>query len=874
MQLARQWNARYATAVRFQALPRNRRLIGSSSRKSAVAALKREAMVPGVPNNSSRHIDGTKPPVQSTLPSSRYALIRLLETPLSDCSILSFSSVVEQYLRDDDLMSNVGFCELFAQTAAYFRDDALVTRIMETGRLHGVTFTTSGYENVLRQWIRNSKWVLAHHLSELLIETPSLLSSRVLRFRAQALSALRMYDSLRGLLDLHTKHHIVRTRRLYNVLIRASLEAGDLQWARSLLGCMKSDGFVFDGTTYSSMLAGYRALGPHAAVESRIYRDLRQLGLLSNPQCLNALLRSRLDAGDIEGARVILSLFHDHTDTSDADRMYAHRSALLDGNGLKDIDANSVPSAASTSRTPRNIPLAPPSPEISTFNILLSQCAKLGDTKRAVMIWNRILALGLAPTAHTVVAVIRNLHAQPSSGTAQAQAVTFIASVIYGAESNRAAKFCERLRFRFTTCEFNPCGVYVQPSTFIFDALLPSVLEGNISKGLRRMEGLLEEMTLAGVEPNTDTVSMFVKHVEKHAGLEPDELSSLIQALRECPSALFNLMRPSSLSSEQLLPVQGGCQTRPEPPPALPNMPPRLGAILRTITRRTREAETPSIPRGLTPSSRGSPWWYFKASSSALCVSPRLHTAASNGTVDSNARPTTLSAEHLRSTRTATNHSETWVHLIRTASSTVAAQAHFDRMRAQGFIPKAKHYVALIQSYASMGHVDQAARVLASVMAAGILTSIAMFTVLIVAYGSLGRPELAHHTFNQMRKQPHLSPDVASIDALARAYIAAGRAADARNVILQHWADVDKSYMRRTPEFMDRLRTLTLKGLMYALGGLGGAQRKGGRKPVSQARRIATQRIVRRVVRQLDRNTPGPKKPSARTTRNIASEEI
>jgi len=141
----------------------------------------------------------------------------------------------------------------------------------------------------------------------------------------------------------------------------------------------------------------------------------------------------------------------------------------------------------------------------------------------------------------------------------------------------------------------------------------------------------------------------------------------------------------------------------------------------------------------------------------------------------------------------------------------------------------------------------------------------------------LGRPELAHHTFDQMRKQPHLSPDVASIDALARAYIAAGRAADARNVILHYWANADRDYARRAPEFLDRLRALTLKGLMYALSGLGGTQRKGGRKPVSQARRIATQRIVRRVVKRWrgDTATPGPKKPISppRTRRNAGGGE-
>src|ERR1700733_15433742 len=126
MLLPRPWSARYVLPVRLQALPRNRRPMRYSACKSAVAAVKREVVRPGLhlpPNGSSTSANAVKSPVQMALPSPQDTLAHLLGTPLSERSILSFSTVVEQYIMNEKLMSNVRFCELFAQTAAYFRDD-------------------------------------------------------------------------------------------------------------------------------------------------------------------------------------------------------------------------------------------------------------------------------------------------------------------------------------------------------------------------------------------------------------------------------------------------------------------------------------------------------------------------------------------------------------------------------------------------------------------------------------------------------------------------------------------------------------------------------------------------------------------------------
>ena len=222
------------------------------------------------------------------------------------------------------------------------------------------------------------------------------------------------------------------------------------------------------------------------------------------------------------------------------------------------------------------------------------------------------------------------------------------------------------------------------------------------------------------------------------------------------------------------------------------------------------------------------------------------------------------------------------------------AQALFDEMVFRHIRPTAQHYLALMNAYAKSGEVASAVRVLSAAVAAGIVTTLAMATVLIVGYANAGKPHLSEQVFLNMQKagaaglsggagSSGIQPDVASVDALARAYISAGRPSDARRVVLQHWASVDQSYLLRkdSPKFMASLHKLTLKALLYALAHLPGAQRKGGTKgqAFSTVRRIATMALVRRVVRTWKGETPagaGPRVPrltAARHTRPPLSEE-
>jgi pentatricopeptide repeat protein len=159
-----------------------------------------------------------------------------------------------------------------------------------------------------------------------------------------------------------------------------------------------------------------------------------------------------------------------------------------------------------------------------------------------------------------------------------------------------------------------------------------------------------------------------------------------------------------------------------------------------------------------------------------------------------------------------------------------------------------------MKSYADRGDVAAANSIFNTAFQLGIVATLAMFTILIVGFGKLRKPDEAYQVFTRMLDSG-LKPDVASVDALASAYISSGKREEARGVILQNWSAVaPPQYSGPDP------RDLSLKLLIYALRSLGGAQRKGGRKPVSAFRREITRQLVRRVLKTWTGDVPRGRK--------------
>lgn len=88
-------------------------------------------------------------------------------------------------------------------------------------------------------------------------------------------------------------------------LVRAHLMLGDVVAAQQAVHLANAAG-IDNSAIQLAMLRGYRMLGYDADVESRVRKDLDRLGLEPQSAVLNAFVWLRLDAGDLDGAEMIL----------------------------------------------------------------------------------------------------------------------------------------------------------------------------------------------------------------------------------------------------------------------------------------------------------------------------------------------------------------------------------------------------------------------------------------------------------------------------------------------------------------------------------------------------------------------------------------
>jgi len=162
-----------------------------------------------------------------------------------------------------------------------------------------------------------------------------------------------------------------------------------------------------------------------------------------------------------------------------------------------------------------------------------------------------------------------------------------------------------------------------------------------------------------------------------------------------------------------------------------------------------------------------------------------------------------------------------------------------------------------MKAYADRGDIVAANSIFNTAMSVGIAATLAMFTILIVGYGKLRKPDEAYRVFTRMR-DAGIRPDGPVVDALASAYLYSGKRTEAREIILRNW-----SAIAPVQKLGHDLRGLNLKMLFYALRGLSGAQRKGGRRPMTEMRRALTRELVRRVLSTWkgDTRPPVPRKP-------------
>ena len=115
-----------------------------------------------------------------------------------------------------------------------------------------------------------------------------------------------------------------------------------------------------------------------------------------------------------------------------------------------------------------------------------------------------------------------------------------------------------------------------------------------------------------------------------------------------------------------------------------------------------------------------------------------------------------------------------------------SADAQFKSMLKRGIYPTKYHYSALIEGYCRVGNMISAKSTLVSARTAGLATDPVMYTIIMDGYARICKPAQATRIFKQML-QYRVRPDVAAVDALARAYYVSGYRGKARWILLWYW---------------------------------------------------------------------------------------
>ncbi|KAF9513427.1 hypothetical protein BS47DRAFT_1329538 [Hydnum rufescens UP504] len=724
------------------------------------------------------------PPLDPVVKELKNCLYDLLKKQCTGGTRRKFRGIMKRAVACDLALSNRGFCELLAQCAAHQREPTVVWHILHSARSRSVRLYHSAYENVAFQFAINLQWSHVLQFVDLGRSLTGVSSSRLLEWRVRACAELHMYAQLRDAVQWFTDAGLQCTRRVFEILVKSSISNRDIPWARRILAEMESHGYLFEGTTYNAILAGHRALGPSHDVEARTYAALRGLGLLDKPHVLNTLMQLCLDVGDIEGALRVLKVFQNEESVSPTlDDMYKIRILGSDGY-ITEESLNPFPPEPTLH--PSQIDEA-----LEGLSLHSRPLTKRPDMPRVFSLYSRMLSESVAPNEQTLSCIVRCYFTAPNPRFEDA--VRLVAAAVHGPGTLPAAAFCSS--FGVTTDELgepfsNNHLPEITPTVMLFNSLLSGILQyqahspDHIDLGLERMIALLEEMRQVGVEPNAETLRIFLLHLDNDLRLLPRELMEVLR----------------TLSTPKTIRHAWGAK-----PNILPTIK-HLNIILRSIIRRERymalgpgRKVMHDLLYNPQPSHKRRPEDPFQ---DRLIASDQLMWDPTAGLVDMDPsgipKVTPWHApilDPIKSLQDRDVKNDGLTFALRMQHDTIMGRSANRTLKAfrsavdSGIIPTAHHYASLMKAYADRGDIVAANSIFNTAMSVGIVATLAMFTILIVGYGKLGKPDEAYQVFTRMR-DAGVRPDGPVVDALASAYLYSGKRTEAREIILRNWSAI------------------------------------------------------------------------------------
>ncbi|WWD18364.1 hypothetical protein CI109_102814 [Kwoniella shandongensis] len=307
-------------------------------------------------------------------------------------------------------------------------------------------------------------------------------SSHVIDIYMQAHFGIHKGSKVPRLFQLFDMLNLKPTTASFNHLLQAFLENGDLPTARAIVREANVTGVSDYASQQLAILRGYRALGFDQDLEKRVLHDIERLGLPLQARLLNALVRLRVDAGDISGAEELMGKFDlDHWSTSD-------QQGEADGaRGVR--------------------------PTAKTAKLMFTVSAKSGNLDRIKLVWGN-LCENVELIDDGVVTTL--LEAMTSVGLLKEAGDLLLSTAI-----TEDAK-------RHSSDWTLPPGV--KPGVRSFNHVLGAMARQD---GLAGVEKAMEIMAVCGVKPNDLTLKFIVDFARTDLRHSPHDLATLVAQLME-----------------------------------------------------------------------------------------------------------------------------------------------------------------------------------------------------------------------------------------------------------------------------------------------------------------------------------------------------
>lgn len=608
----------------------------------------------------------------------------------------------------------------------------------------GSRFTQSMYERIAYQLAQTRQWSELPALVSLGQIQSGRTTVRLLNWRTRALVEISQYRLLDNVLSDFEQARIQPNRRTFNTLVSGHLRNHDLEKAQDCLEWMQNAGFPMDASTHALLTAGYRSFGPDQSVKQRALAQIPKMKAKDGSVVVNSLLQVAVDTDDRASVRQYISLFVGPLGVAGRE---------LDNNLALSPELGAISWSSVSRRTlphPTGI-----HPDVITFTILVNYGAKAKKYEFAMQMIKRMKAHGIAPDSYFAASLIR-LH-----GSTERFPTALDISATLCHDNTTALPPLRELGWQgdlYPDLEASQ----VSHSHQTVNALLKASLH---ITGLKGFLTISQFMRALGLKHNEHTIETFIRYLTRNNRIRPRELVQILRALSKdvSPTILqLNIVFAALLRQQRAQATPSGWNN-----------------LARRV--RARQDGRRNAPRA-TDDQRQS----LSDSESPATDKPNAAGASATQLYRDLMEPIVASLTERR----VLSDGDLIKNIIRyegiVKGNVESADAQFKSMLKRGIYPTKYHYSALIEGYCRVGNMLLAKNTLASARTAGFATDPAMYTIIMDGYAMISQPTHAMRVFKQML-QYRVHPDVAAVDALARAYYVSGFRGKARWILLWYW---------------------------------------------------------------------------------------